>query len=121
MICCDVILQIEALEDVERAHVHVDYQVIASAWPRWGSKQPLLAMRLLPSAALICDGCSAPQTRDQPEHKVDRNLNEGWHLNQPHPNYLHIAQQGSMRLSPSGESVPTSPAASSRTKPMPVP
>mmetsp|Transcript_23869 Transcript_23869/g.66204 ORF Transcript_23869/g.66204 Transcript_23869/m.66204 type:complete len:459 (+) Transcript_23869:141-1517(+) len=56
-IALDLQHKIEALEDVERAHVHVDYQ-----------------------------------TRDQPEHKVDRNLTEGWHLNQPHPDYLHITQ-----------------------------
>uniref|UniRef100_A0A061S4Y4 Cdf membrane protein n=1 Tax=Tetraselmis sp. GSL018 TaxID=582737 RepID=A0A061S4Y4_9CHLO len=55
-IALDLQHKIEALEDVERAHVHVDYQ-----------------------------------SRDKPEHKVDRNLNEGWHLNQPHPDYLHIA------------------------------
>mmetsp|Transcript_23683 Transcript_23683/g.42094 ORF Transcript_23683/g.42094 Transcript_23683/m.42094 type:complete len:475 (-) Transcript_23683:80-1504(-) len=61
-IALDLQHKIEALEDVERAHVHVDYQ-----------------------------------TRDKPEHKVDRNLNEGWHLNQPHPDYVYITQQGSAR------------------------
>jgi len=59
-IALDLQHKIEALEDVERAHVHVDYQ-----------------------------------TRDKPEHKVDRNLNEGWHLNHPHPDYVYITQQNS--------------------------